>query len=252
MVTAGSVQAEGRRARILAMLAEEGAIQLDATAAALGVSPMTVRRDLDELEAAGLLRRVRGGAVLVTGPQPFSARRATHARAKDVIASKALAYVPADGSIAIDASTTTGTLAAQLRDHAGLTVVTNSYENFSAMRTTRGVRSILVGGEEEQTTGSLVGPLAYQSALSMYYRAFFTSAAAVDTEGTSEVSLSESHAKQAFADRAERVVLCVDSSKLGKRSLATAFGFERIAVVITELDPDDPRLAEYRELAEFV
>lgn len=252
MATAGNVLAETRRERIVAMLGESGAIQLDAVAASLGVSPMTVRRDLDELEAAGLLRRVRGGAVRMAGPQPFGARRATHVRAKEAVAAKALAFVPADGSIAIDASTTTGLLAAMLRDRAGLTVVTNSYENFTAMRPSLGVRPILVGGEEEPTTGSLVGPLAAQSARSMHYSVFFISAAAVDAAGTSEVSLSESHAKQAFAGHADRVILCVDSSKLGQRSLAAAFPWERVAAMVTELDPADPALDGFRDAVDLV
>ncbi len=252
MVTAGSLQAETRRERIVTMLGETGAIQLEAVAAELGVSPMTVRRDLDELEAAGLLRRVRGGAVRVAGPQPFGARRATHARAKEAIAAKALAFVPADGSIAIDASSTTGMLATLLRDRAGLTVVTNSYENFTALRPGLGVRPVLVGGEEEPMTGSLVGPLATQAARSMHYRAFFISAAAVDAAGTSEVSLPESHAKQAFAEHADRVILCVDSSKLGQRSLAAAFPLERLAAIVTELDPADPALDGLRDVVELV
>ena len=252
MAMAGSVQAQTRRARIVELLEQHGALELDATASELGVSPMTVRRDLDDLEATGLLRRVRGGAVRVAGPQPFDARRATHARAKALIAEKALALVPADGSIAIDASTTTGMLAALVRERAGLTVVTNSRENFAALRAASGVRPILVGGEEEPTTGSLVGPLAEQAVRSMHYRAFFISAAGLDATGTSEVSLSESHVKHAFAEQADRVILCIDSSKLGLRSLAAAIPLARIATVVTELDPSDPALAEYRELVEFV
>lgn len=252
MATASSIQAEARRERIIEMLADHDAIQLESTATTLGVSLMTVRRDLDDLEAAGLLRRVRGGAVRVTGPQPFRARRATHARAKAVIAKKALAFVPTDGSIAIDASSTTGVLATLLREHSGLTVVTNSSENFAALRPAAGLRPILVGGEEEPSTGSLVGPLAAQSARSMSYRVFFTSSAAVDRSGSSEVSLSESDTKHAFAERAERMILCVDSSKLGRRSLAAAFPLERFAAIVTELDPADARLDEFREFTTFV
>lgn len=247
---AGSVQAENRRERIVAMLGEHGAIELEAAATRLGVSPMTVRRDLDELEAAGLLRRVRGGAVRIAGPQPFGARRATNARAKEAIAAKALAFVPADGSIAIDASSTTGMLATLVRDRAGLTTVTNSVENFQAMQPGQGVRAVLVGGEQEPTTGSLVGPLAAQFARSLSYSAFFSSAAALDADGTSEVSLSESHLKQAFAERADRVILCIDSTKLGRRSLAAALPLRRIDVVVTELDPQDGALDALRGLVE--
>jgi len=251
MATSGTVRAEERRAAILATLARDAALQLDAIAAELGVSAMTVRRDLDELEGEGLLRRVRGGAVSTTGPQPFGERRAVRARAKSIIADKAAALVPASGSIALDASSTTGTLASALGARSGLTVATNSYDNFCALRGSPGTTPVLVGGEAEATTGSFVGLIACQGAASMLYQRLFVSATAVDPEhGSSEVSLAESQVKRAFADRARELVLCVDSSKLGHQAVALGFGFDEIAIMITELAPDDPRLEPYRALTE--
>ena len=119
MATNSTVRGEERRAAILATLAGAGSVQLDAIAAELAVSPMTVRRDLDELEAEGLLRRVRGGAVAIEGPRPFSERRGVRLRAKQAIAAKALRLLPLQGAIALDASSTTGTLAEALSGHAG-------------------------------------------------------------------------------------------------------------------------------------
>ena len=134
MATNSTVRGEERRAMILATLKTDGTLQLDDVAAALGVSPMTVRRDLDDLEAEGLLRRVRGGAVAIDGPRPFDERRGVRLRAKQAIAAKATLLLPTTGAIALDASSTTGTLASALSAHPGLTVATNSYDNFSALR----------------------------------------------------------------------------------------------------------------------
>jgi DeoR family fructose operon transcriptional repressor len=252
MATTGTFRAEERRASILASLERDGAVQLEQVAADLGVSSMTVRRDLDELEADGLLRRVRGGAVSVLRPRPFKERRAVRSRAKHAIAEKAVALIPSSGAIALDASTTAGTIGSALGARAGLTVATNSYENFQTVRAVPGVTPVLVGGEAEEATDSFVGLIACQAAASMLYQRFFASASAVDVaHGTSEVSLAESQVKRAFADGARETVLCIDFSKLGQQSVALSFPLSEISIMITDLDPRDSRLDEYRHLVEL-
>ena len=252
MATSGTLRAQDRRAHLLAELEREGALQLEAAAADLGVSSMTVRRDLDELEAEGRLRRVRGGAISIVGPRPFGERRVVRSRAKQVIADKALALVPAHGSIALDASTTAGTLGAALGSRSGLTVATNSSENFTSLAVVRGVTPILVGGEAEPATGSFVGMIACQAAASMLYQRFFSSASALDPEhGTSEVSLAESQVKRAFFSASRETILCIDSSKLGQQSIAVGFALAEVALLITDLNPRDSRLDGYRDQVEI-
>lgn len=252
MATSGTLRAEERKASILAALEQDGTVQLEQVAEKLGVSPMTVRRDLDDLEAAGLLRRVRGGAVAMPGPRPFSERRSVRLRAKQVIAEKAADLIPLSGAIALDASTTTGTIGASMDARSGLTIATNSYENFLSVRSIPGVTGVLVGGEAEDNTGSFVGLIACQAAGSMLYQRFFVSASAVDVaHGTSEVSLAESQVKRAFAEASKETVLCVDFSKLGQQSVALGFPFEDISTMITDLDPRDRRLDDYRDLVEL-
>ena len=252
MATSGTLRAEERRAALLARLESDGAVQLERAAADLGVSPMTVRRDLNDLEDEGLLRRVRGGAVSALGPRPFSERRAVRSRAKQAIAEKAIAFIPRSGAIALDASTTAGTIGMTMGQQRGLTVATNSYENFMAIRNMTGITGVLVGGEAEEKTDSFGGLIACQAAASMLYQRFFTSASAVDTvHGTSEVSLAESQVKRAFASVARETVLCIDSSKLGQQSIALCFPFQEVTIMITDLNPRDSRLDEYRNQVEL-
>lgn len=252
MATNSTVRAEERRAAILATLKRDGVVQLDLVAGELGVSAMTVRRDFDDLESEGLLRRVRGGAVSTGGPRPFDERRLVRSKAKEAIAEKAAALLPREGAIALDASSTSGTIAARISGRANLTVATNSYDNFSLLRAAPEVTAVLVGGEAEATTGSFIGLIACQGAAAMLYERFFLSATAVDApHGSSEVSLAESQVKRVFAEHSREIVLCVDSSKLGHRSIAVGFGFDEISMMITELDPADPRLEPYRGLVEL-
>lgn len=252
MATSGTLGAEQRKAHLLARLERDGSLGLEASAIELGVSSMTVRRHLEELEAEGMLRRVRGGAVSISGARPFSERRAVRAKAKQAIAEKAAGLIPLSGAIALDASTTAGTIGAALGQRSGLTVATNSYENFATARTASGVSAILVGGELEPATDSFVGLIACQAAASMLYQRFFVSASALDpTVGTSEASLAESQVKQAFAGVSRELILCIDSSKLGDRSIALGFALQDVTLMITELDPTDHRLDPYRDLVEL-
>lgn len=252
MGTSGTLRAEERRTAILSVLKRDGSVQLDELAATLAVSPMTVRRDFDDMAAEGLLRRVRGGAVATSGPQPFGERRLVRSRAKRIIAAKAAGLVPDTGAVAFDASSTSGTIAGAVAERAGLTIATNSFDNFAVLRSVPGVTPVLIGGEAEAATGSFVGMIACEGAASMLYQRFFASATAVDsTHGSSEVSLAESQVKRAFAGRSREVVLCVDSSKLGHQSVALGFSFEEIGIMITELDPADPQLQPYRDVVEL-
>lgn len=250
--TARTPESEARRASLLASLERGEVIRLADVARDLGVSQMTIRRDLKELEEEGRLRRIRGGAMAVIGPQPFAARRAVQMRAKEAIADKALALVPRHGAIAMDASSTVGTLAMKLGPSSGLTVVTNSYPTYLSLRTTPGARPILVGGETEEITESFVGPIAVRAVESLRYHRFFASSSALHAQlGGSEVSLQEAEVKRAFQHLSRELVLCVDSSKLGQQAVAAGFSLESVSVLITELDPDDTRLDPFRDRVEI-
>jgi DeoR family fructose operon transcriptional repressor len=211
---------------------------------------MTIRRDLDELEALGVARRIRGGAVAV-GPEPFVERHRHNARAKARIAGKLLGLIPNRGTIAFDASSTVYRLAAALDGAQDLVVVSNGLDTFQALVGKPGVVATLTGGSVEPRTGSLVGPVAIRSAEEFLFDVFVCSAAAVDpTVGSSEASLEEARVKRALSVTASRVVLAVDHSKLGTRAQARMFALDEISLFVTDLEPDDSRLNPYRASVE--
>lgn len=242
---------EERLGEMRGLIAEHGAVRIDQLAADFGVSEMTIRRDLDELETLGLARRVRGGAIAL-GPEAWEQRHQENARAKARIAEKLLPLVPASGTVAFDASTTIYRLAAAIETARDLVVVTNGWDTFHSMRNTPGVTATLTGGSEEPRTGSLVGPMAVRAAQDFLYDTFFSSAAAVDLElGSSEAALAESEVKRAFSQTANRIVLAVDHSKLNTRAQARVFDFEDVDLLVTDLEPSDPRLDPYRDLVDI-
>jgi DeoR family fructose operon transcriptional repressor len=247
----GSV-AEARLQWLTDQLRQDGAVSIARSAAHLGVSEMTIRRDLAELEDRGTARRVRGGAVPM-GPQPFATRHRTRARAKARIATKLLPLVPDAGAVAFDASSTVTRLATSLSGARDLTILTNGPDTFAAVQGIGSVTPLLTGGRLDASTGSLVGPVACQVASQITVDRFITSAAAVDASiGACEASIEEAAVKQAFAAGAAEVVLATDHSKLGGRGLAVALDWETIDILVTELDPDDPQLDPYRDLARVI
>ena len=243
----GNLDAQRRREELVELAGLPQGVVIETAAEQFGVSSMTIRRDLLELETEGLVRRVRGGATASPRARPFDARRAIRASAKRVIAEKASRLMPASGTIALDASTTISMLASMIGPRDGLTVYTNSIETFQILQPVDGVTAVLSGGSAEPTTGSFVGPIARRSLASIYFDLFFASADALDAEdGSSEVSPEEADPKLVMASNATTVVLCADSSKLGRRSVARALESSDYSILITELDPTDAALDPFR------
>ncbi|WP_117000946.1 DeoR/GlpR family DNA-binding transcription regulator [Desertimonas flava] len=230
----------------------DGRVRVMDLAGELAVSEMTIRRDLDLLVDEGVAHRVRGGAVAV-GPQQFAARAEQHSRAKGRIADKLLDLVGQGGAIGIDASSTLQRLAARLAPARNLTVLTNGLDAFRALQDHGGVTALLTGGALDESTGSLVGPLATRATNDVMLRRLFVSASALDPQlGSSESTLLDAEVKLALADAAAEIVLAVDSSKLGHRAPARCFSLDRIGVLVTELDARDAMLDPYRDSVQIV
>jgi DeoR family fructose operon transcriptional repressor len=245
-----SVDAIERLEKIRARVEADGRAKVVDLAAALDVSEMTIRRDLDVLAEQGVVRRVRGGAMAL-GPQLFADRFGRQARAKERIAAKLLLMVGDGGAIGIDASTTLQRLAGSLDGARDLTVLTNGPEAFAALQGRPGVTALLTGGSLDRRTGSLVGPLAARSARDLSLRRLFVSAAGLDASGTTESTLEEADVKLALADVSAEIVAAVDHTKLGQRGAARCLAMDRIDVLVTDLDPKDDRLDGYREVVEL-
>jgi DeoR/GlpR family transcriptional regulator of sugar metabolism len=245
MAIMNSLAAEERHEWLLEQLRNSKALSLSDAAAALGVSEMTVRRDFDRMEASGVARRVRGGAVY-SGPVSFQGRERSHAAEKQQIAEKLLPLVPESGMIGMDSSTTMHQLALRIQSSGELTVVTNGLLTFRTLQERPGVTAVLTGGAGDRRSDSLVGPVATGFLRDVRFQAFFASAAAVDERDCYEDTLEEAQVKRVFARSSARVIVGVHSEKLGSEATAVAIPLERVSVLATELDPASAELALYR------
>ncbi len=246
----GSLGAEVRRSQLRDALERTGAVDLAWAAEECGVSEMTIRRDLAELERLGLVKRVRGGAVSVE-PERFDRRVARSRSAKLRISAKLQPLLPAHGFVALDSSSTLHFLATELAPSA-VTVVTTGIETFQAVRG-KVARAILAGGELEESTGAFVGPVAQRTIADFQFARTFLSVSGIDVDaGALESTLENAEVKRALRRVSSSVVVAADSTKLGLASAAVALRLDQIDLLVTELDPEDPQLDAYRDRVELL
>lgn len=228
-----------RRQEILEQIRFRGYTLAADLSAALHVDSSTVPRDLQRLERAGLIRRSHGGAVLAdpaeTIDTPYEVRRGQHALAKAAIGAAAAALVQDGQSVLIDNGSTTYAVASALRDHRGLTVMTNDLMVAMCLRAHGHHQVHLTGGLLLKTVYTLVGPGAIGSIEGLNVDWAFLGAEGIHpTAGISNINVVEIPVKQAMIAAAERVVVIADSSKLGKRSLTAVCALDDVYAVITD------------------
>jgi DeoR/GlpR family transcriptional regulator of sugar metabolism len=230
-----------RREQVRRIVVARQAVRVADLRAELGVSVATIRRDLDELEQAGALRRVHGGAVTLD-ERPVEARFETKAvvnlAAKRRIAARAAAMLEPGETAFIDSGSTCLELARALIDRDDLTVVTNSLPAMTELAG-RGPRLIVSGGELRSLSLALVGPLTRPLLEQLHVdRAFLGTFGLSLDAGLTTSDPSEAFTKELVLSRARQVVLLADASKLGTRSFAHAGRLDQVDILVTDTEPD--------------
>jgi DeoR family transcriptional regulator, fructose operon transcriptional repressor len=231
--------APSRREHILAELRSHGFMSVVDLADALGVSGMTVRRDLRRLEAAGEVRVVHGGASLshATMRSTFVARAAAAAEAKHAIAERAVAHVGDQDSVAIDAGTTAFHVATALPESFRGMVVTHSIPVVQHLLTQPDVRLVCLGGELLPESHAFTGPMTVEAAQRLRVSTLFLGATAVDARGVYVEADAERPTKLALMESAARVVLVLDRSKFDAPAPVVLCGLDRLDEVVTDAAP---------------
>lgn len=206
-----------RRHERLVSLLRSGTTHVEDLAAALDVSPSTVRRDLGRLGDAGVVTRTYGGAV-TAGPfreRELSERLRIEQQAKAAIGLRAAELVSHGATVFVDAGSTCAQLAEHLRDRSELTVLTRGLEIAIMLASAPGVDVILPGGRVAPKSHGLVGPLTDLTLDRMVVDVAFLGVDGVDPRnGVGEPSLPEAEVKERVARRARQVVVLADATKL--------------------------------------
>ncbi|MFH9571828.1 DeoR/GlpR family DNA-binding transcription regulator [Streptomyces sp. NPDC017454] len=239
-----------RQQEILRLARDGGRVDVVSLAEEFQVTAETIRRDLKALDRAGLLRRVHGGAI-PAGRLDFepdlAERESTAADEKDRIAKAALAELPADGTMILDAGSTVARMAAALPPEASLTVVTHSLPIAARLADHPGIQLHLVGGRVRHRTRAAVDAWALRAYGEIRADVLVVAANGFSVEhGLTTPDLAEAAVKRAAVAAARRVVLLADSSKHGQEHFARFGALSDVDLLITDsgMNPEDATAIE--------
>ncbi|MEO3753140.1 DeoR/GlpR family DNA-binding transcription regulator [Streptomyces sp. B6B3] len=236
---------QARRDVILRMLGESERLEVAELTRHLGVSGMTIRRDLDELQQDGVLRRVHGGAVR-RERSPFEIRRVARAEEKRRIAARAAALVADGDSVGIDTGTTAHSVARALRGKRDLVVVTNSIHAAGefqgpAQGTPGASAKVLLAGGVIAPDMCLVGALAVETIRRLHVNKLVLGCGGLTAErGFTYFDIEEAEVRRALLDIAESVIVVMDHTKFGRTETISVARLEQVDVVVTDAEPPPP------------
>jgi DeoR/GlpR family transcriptional regulator of sugar metabolism len=239
-----AVLARQRQAHILERIREDGAVRVADLVRELGVSDMTVRRDLEQLHTRGLVEKVHGGATSVTGSalfEPgFAAKSALQQAEKQAIAEAAVALVEPGVAVGVSAGTTTYAVARLLADVAGLTVVTNSIRVADVLSDSgRPDQTVVLTGGVRTPSDALVGPFAVSALQKVHLDLVFMGVHGMDVRaGFTSPNLLEAEANRAMIEAARLLVVVADHTKWGIVGLSSFARLGQADIVVTDAGID--------------
>jgi DeoR/GlpR family transcriptional regulator of sugar metabolism len=231
--------ARQRQDYILRRVRDEGAVRVADLVETLGVSDMTIRRDLVHLEQRGLVEKTHGGAASVPGSalyEPgFAIKSALMRSEKEAIAAAAARMVKPGTAVGLSAGTTTFALALGLVDVPGLTVVTNSIPVADVLhRHARADQTVILTGGVRTPSDALVGPLAVASLRSVHLDIVFMGVHGMYGRGFTTPNLLEADTNRALIDAGRRLVVLADSSKWGVLGISSIARLDEAETLVTD------------------
>jgi DeoR/GlpR family transcriptional regulator of sugar metabolism len=253
------VLAPQRHAYILERIRAGGGVRVADLVRELGVSDMTVRRDLEALHDRGLIEKVHGGATAILDSalfEPgFSAKSEMQQEAKAAIARAAADLVRPGQAIGISAGTTTYALARRLADVPGLTVVTNSVPVADALQHGgRPDQTVILTGGVRTPSDALVGPFAVAALRTVNLDLVFMGVHGMDPRaGFTTPNLLEAETDRALAEAGRQLVICADHTKWGVVGISSFARLAQADVLVTDRGlPADARETLSHEIREVI
>ncbi len=240
-----------RRHLILERVADEQTIQVGEFARELGVSEMTIRRDIRLLERDGFLRQTYGGATAHLTRNldvAFNARALQHSREKRLIAIRAATLVEGLSTVFLGVGTTIEQFARYLHARPELTAVTPSLVTASLLGT-RALRTVALGGTVRRDDLTAVGPIAVATLARYRFEVAVIGAGGFSARwGLTEISDDEAEIQRVAIARAERVIVLADGSKVGRAATSVVAPAEAAHTLVTDASAPAAELAALRGL----
>lgn len=230
-----------RQDKVRQLLDDHGTVSVKEISDALGVSDMTIRRDLEELANRGEIERVHGGARSASGrvrsmlrhEYSHSEKRAKHAGEKLQIAHTAVSLIEEDMTVFLGAGTTVEQMAALLPSFH-LRIITNSLSVFNILENREDCDLCLVGGMYRPRTAAFVGPIAEGALGTIGVDAAFIGANGVLGDDVSTSNMEEGHIQRLAFGKADARYLIADTSKIGKRDFYSFYRLSDLDALVTE------------------
>lgn len=236
-----------RQRRILHQLKLKDAVKVHDLAGELGISESTIRRDINELDQMGKLKKVFGGAVSVSGDMVYgetdvAARTLINVEEKEKIARHAASLIQDYDFVFLDAGTTTEKMIDFL-EKKNATYVTNGISHAKKL-IQRGFEVHIIGGLLRPATEAVVGETAIDTIRRYNFTKCFLGATGVDLEkGLTTRDISEAAVKAAAVKQSQRTFILADQSKFGKVSSVSYAALEDVCIITDQLD--DERYARH-------
>jgi DeoR/GlpR family transcriptional regulator of sugar metabolism len=233
---------EARKNGILEYVAEHGTIKIQDICDMFGISDMTARRDLNDLDRRGLLRRIHGGAVANLGRSyepPFQTRSSKNENNKKIIGKKAAELIYDGDSISLDVGTTTLEVARQLADKRNLTILTNCLQIANLLVGTLSLevdaRLIITGGIVRPRELSMIGNIPEDVYNNYHTDKTFIGIGGISLEnGLTEYNIEDSEIKKVLIKNSLEKIVVADSSKFGITTFNTVAPLESINTIVTD------------------
>lgn len=236
---------KNRTNKILELLTSEKRIEVSQLAEHLGVSQVTIRKDLDALESKGIIKREHGHAVLCS-TDDINGRIAYHYEEKKKIALKATELVNEGDTIMIESGSCCALLADTLTQlHKDLTIITNSAFIAEYIRGKSNFQIILLGGIYQQDSQVMVGPMVQECVSNFFVDYFFIGTDGYDSRiGFSNRDQMRAQAVRDMSHQAEQIIVLTESDKFSKRGVVPLNLKDKIKTVITDHSIDSSYVQE--------
>jgi len=226
-----------RQTAIVELARREGRALVERLVAHFGVSPQTIRKDLNDICAAGTLKRTHGGAVFPSGVEnmQYEARRQIASEEKDSIGRAAAALIPNNASLFINIGTTTEAVSQALVDHADLMIITNNINVANRMRVYPKFEVAIAGGIVRASDGGVVGEAAVDFIQQFKVDFAVIGASAIDEDGALlDFDYREVKVAQAIIANARHVILVSDSTKFERTAPVRIAHLSQVDSFITD------------------
>ena len=244
-----------RQSKIIELLDNQGMVTVSDLGAHFGVSEMTIRRDLLELEVMGLVRRVHGGATRSLGrayEPPFRQRQASSSGSKAAIARAAASMILAGDAIGLDVGSTVLEMVPAFVPVDNLTVVTSSLRVASRVAELHAlehsIRLIVTGGITRADELSLIGQTAINSYRAIRLDKAFISVGGISVEdGATEFNLEDAEVKRAMIQSSKEIIVLADSSKFHQTGFAHVVDLSQITTLITDSGLENEKVRQLED-----